>query len=173
MMTLMKETEEQKKNNMRSNITLLVCLVGVLAVLTLAMTVGTGSSIFMMFIDWPSVLMLIVPTLLILTAAGLFKAFFGAFALLWKKEALFSGEQQKQAKRALQLGAKTLLTVGALETLAAFIYLMSYYFRQEMSAEMMLANMAVASLTTLYAVTGYLLLLPVRYKLDDKTEKAI
>ena len=168
MMTLMKETEEHKKKN--SMVTLIVCLIGVAAVLITAVTFGVGTSAFVNFIDTPSLLMLLIPTSLILAAAGLLKSFFRAFSLLGKGKDRYEETQWKKAKSALCLGARTLLAVGSVETIAAFILLLGNY-QHSWSVERLFANVAVALITVLYALVGYLFLLPIRHKLNCMIEE--
>ena len=113
--------------------------------------------------------MLVIPTLLLLGAAGLLKSFFRAFSLLRKKDQ-YEEMQWKKAKSALCLGERTLLTVGSVETIAAFILLLGSY-QHILSVEQLFANIAVALITFLYALVGYLFLLPIRHKLNDMIEE--
>lgn len=172
MMTLMKETEEHKKKNKTSLFAMVLCLTGVMATLLLAVSIGIGSSAFMAFFDIPTLIMLIVPSLLILAAAGLLKSFFRAFVMLGKNVEQYTEAQWSKAKKAIRLGAASLFTVGSLESLATLIILLGYY-RQGMPLEQFLANTAVASLGILYGIIAYLFLLPVRYKLDMEMEETI
>lgn len=165
MMTLMKETEEHKKKNKASLITLVLCLSGVVLVMILALSFGIGYSAFWAFFDMSSLVMVFVPTMLILAAAGLIKPFFQAFTMLGKDNSQYTEQQKKKAKRALCLGADSFLTVGGFESLATIILLLGSH-QKGMSTELLLANIAIALVTILYGVAAYLLLLPVRRRLE-------
>lgn len=165
MMTLMQETEKHKKNSKRSGITLIVCLLGVVATLIFAMSFGIGYSTLMNFFDFTSLIMLLLPTFFVLAAAGLLKSFFAAFFLFGKKGAHCTEQQKSERKLALRLGAVSFLAVGIIETLGTIIYLMGSYMGT-LSTEIFSANVAVASLSLLYGLTLYILLLPIRYKLE-------
>lgn len=169
MMNLMKETEMHKKRSKTSFVTLLICLCSVVAIMILAVSVGIGSSAVLVFLDLPTLLMIVIPSLLILAAAGLFKQFFGAFALLGKR-GMYEDEQWRKAKNALELGAKTFFTVGAVETIATIILLLGFYAKG-MSREQFLANIAISVLGILYGAVIYLLILPIRYKVKSEIEE--
>lgn len=172
MMTLMKETEEHKKRNKSSLVTLIVCLTAMVAILILSVGFGMsgGASVYAAFIDVPSLLMLLVPMLLILAAAGMIKPFFSAFCMLGADCGNYTKQQVEKTKRALRLGANSLLVMGILETLATIILVLGYY-NKGLSAEQVLANIAVAMLGCLYGIVAYLLLLPIRCRLDEVTEE--
>ena len=171
MMTLMKETEKQKKNGRYSLLTLILCRVCVVLIQALSMSFGTvsGVSVFMAFLDWPSFFMIIIPTLFILAAAGLLKDFFKAFSFLGKDCNKYTKLQLEKAIGALRLGANAMLVIGVLESVALIIYLLGYY-QQDMMVELLLSNIAVAMLSMLYGVIAWLLLLPVRSRLELQSE---
>jgi len=171
MMALMKETEKQKKNGRNSLITLILCLLGVIMVLILSVSFGTtsGTAVVIAFLDIPSLIMLVVPVMFILAGAGLFKEFFKAFAILGKGTDKYIKLQLDKAGSALRLGANSIIITGILESVALTIYLFGYY-QQDMPVEVFLANIAVAMLSSLYGLIIYLLLLPVRSRLDLQNE---
>ncbi len=169
MMTLMKETEVHKKKNKASVFILILCLTGVMVTIILALSLGIGFSAFWTFLDMATLVMLVVPVLLVLAAAGLLKSFFLAFRMLGRS-GMYTELQWKKAKLALRLGANSLLTVGGLETVATVILLL-VSCRQGMTMEQFFANTAVASLGVLYGTVAYLLLLPVRYRLTAEMEE--
>lgn len=172
MMTLMKETEEHKKQNRNSLLTLILCLVGIVLILALSMCLGTteGVSVFAAFLDIPSLLMIVLPTLFVLAAAGLFKAFFKAFLLLGSGYGRSTKQEIEKSRRALRLGANSVLITGMLMSMAAIVFLLGDY-RHGMLTELLLANIAVALLTAFYGIVAYLLLLPIRSRLEEKTEE--
>ena len=170
MMTLMKETEVHKKKNQTSLLTLILCLAGVVAVMILALSFGIGCSVFRAFLDMPTLIMLVVPVILILAAAGLLRAFFKAFGMLGNKKERFTEIQKQQAVKALRLGGVSAVTVGSVESLATIILLLGIYL-QEMLIQQFLANVAIALLSLLYGVVVYLFLLPARYRLEAEKEK--
>ena len=164
MMTLMKETEEHKKKNKASLMALMICLSGVVAIMILGLSLGIGTSAFMTFLDIPSLIILILPMLLILVAAGLLKPFFKAFTML-KKTEQYVAQQVIKSKQALKLGMTSALTVGGLETLATIVLILGFY-HAGMTADQLAANIAISMLTIVYGAVVFLLLLPIYYKLD-------
>lgn len=170
MLTLMKETEVHKKKSKTSFVTLVLCLTGCVISMILTLGVGIGYSDFWFFLDVPTLMMLLLPTLLILVASGLLKSFFMAFRMLGKGGNRYTKEERKKANLALRLGGTSLMTVGGVEFIATMILIIVSY-RQEMPVEQFLANTAIASLGILYGAAAYLLLLPIRYKLEAEMEE--
>ena len=151
---------------------MILCIIGVGLVLFLSICFGMASvySTIVAFWDMFSLLMILVPTGLILVAAGRWKSFFLAFAIIVGKRGKYTIQQMREAKQALKQGANSFLTVGILESLATVILLMGNY-TAAMLQEHFLANMAVALLCFLYGLVAYLLLLPIRSRLEIEIEK--
>ena len=129
MLTLIKETEVHKKKNKTSLFLMILCIIGVGLVLLLSVCFGMASvySTIVAFWDMFSLLMILVPTGLILVAAGRWKSFFHAFAIIGGKRGKYTIQQMREAKQALKQGANSFLTVGILESLATVILLMENY----------------------------------------------
>ena len=168
MMTLMRETVEQKKKNRHSMVVMVGYLTCGIIIIGMSMCFGMfGISTLVAFLDAVSVLMVLVPVLLLLAAAGLLKSFFRAFRMLGGKQDSYTKQQKLLTKRALKLGADLFPVVGGLETVATVILLLG----NMSEGKMLLANIAVSFLTFLYGVVAYCLLLPVRSKLEAVLEE--
>ncbi|MBP3568487.1 MAG: helix-turn-helix domain-containing protein [Lachnospiraceae bacterium] len=167
MMTLMKETTEQKKKNKSA---LLTILLGILA-LVAAFLLGNihilmqGFSMWALF-DMETILMTVVPAGLILVAAGQGKSFLRAFAMLGEKK-VYTGEERKKAVKAVKLVMNAMLSLGVLTSVMSFVYLAAY-LEMGMTWEGLLANIAVASYGILYGLTAFVLLLPIRGRLESR-----
>ena len=169
MMTLMKETEVHKKKNKTSLITFVVCFVGILLTMMLAVSFGIDFPKLNVFLDLPTLIMIVVPVLLILAATGLIKPFFKAFIMLGKR-VQHSEQQLIISLRALKVGMISAVTVGGLETLATIILLLGFY-QKSMAMEVLFANIAIAILAILYGGVICLLLLLIYFKLKEEQSK--
>ena len=174
MMTLIKESEKNKKKQTNAVVTLVMSVVGVLAafLITLLFTEQFMYSVWMYF-DIPSFLVIFIPTVIIVTTAGFGKDFFRAFAIMGKNRSQYTKIQVMRASMALKLTANTVLFISLLETLVIFIYLLGTYRGAEaiMEVEIFLVNTAVVLLSLLYGVAFYILLLPVRFRLKVKEQE--
>ena len=170
-MTLIKESEKNKKKQTNAVVTLVLSIVGVLAafLITLLFTENFLYSIWM-YLDIPSILMIFIPTVIIVTTAGFGKDFFRAFAIMGKNGSQYTKTQVTRASMALKLTANTVFFISLLETLVSFIYLLGT-LGAIMQMEVFLANTAIVLLGLLYGVAVYILLLPVRFRLKVKEQE--
>ena len=173
MMTLMKETEEQKKKSKHSLLTLVLCLIGLILVLLLSVSFGmiSEAEVLLVILDMPSFVFIVLPTLFILAGAGLLKAFFRAFTMMNKNNS-YTVQQLEQANQALRLGAEALVVVGIFESLTLIIFLFGDYLHG-MTVGELLANIAVALLSFLYGLLLYIVLLPVRSRIERKLQMGV
>lgn len=169
MMTLMKETAEQKKKNRNGWKILLASLAGVTAAFLLSnvFVIASGSFSFWSYFDMATLLMLVLPTILILVAAGQGKAFLKAFPMLGNIEN-YTREQLFQSKRALKLAAQSMLVLGVLSFIIALIQIGVSSLGTGMTLETLLANITIASYGILYGLAAYLLLLPLQSRLEQQ-----
>ena len=173
MMTLMKETEEHKKKSKHSLLTLVLCLIGLILVLLLSVSFGmiSEAEVLLVILDMPSFVFIVLPTLFILAGAGLLKAFFRAFTMMNKNNS-YTVQQLEQANQALRLGAEALVVVGIFESLTLIIFLFGDYLHG-MTVGELLANIAVALLSFLYGLLLYIVLLPVRSRIERKLQMGV
>ena len=168
MMTLMKETEKHRRRNRNSLVVLMLSLIG--AILTICLTIIlSGAFTVRMYLDLPTLLIILVPTFFIMLAAGKGRAFFRAFAILSKGGQGYSEEQIKEANKALHLAGSTMLTVGVLTSVSTLVYLFGVFASSgSMDLKVLLANIAVTLLGIMYGMAFFLVLLPVQYRLETK-----
>ncbi|MBP3611194.1 MAG: helix-turn-helix domain-containing protein [Lachnospiraceae bacterium] len=171
MMTLMKETEEQKKKNKNAWTTVLLSLIGVLAAFLVsnAFPLVNGGFSLWVFIDLPTLLMLVIPTVLLLVASGHGKAFLQAFTMLGNKKN-YTLEQRKRSRLALKLVSDTVLVLGILTVVFGWIYICYSSSEEGLTMYGILTDTIVAVLGFVYGAAAYLLLLPVRIRLEDAEE---
>ena len=150
MLTLMKETENQKKKNKHTLATVLLSLTGVVAAFIISnlFALVNGSFSLMIFFDIPTMLMMVIPTLFLLNAAGLGKAFLRAFSILGNKKT-YTMEQKKESCLALKLVSNTMFVLGILTFVFGFIYITFNYPEDGLTTYQLLANFSIASLNPL------------------------
>lgn len=107
-------------------------------------------------------------TILFLLGTGLVKAFLRAFVIIVGKRKDVSKTEILQAKAAVQLVSNTLIGVGLLESTIGFISLMLWNIGTPLSegGAALSGGLYVTALSILYGVLGYLILLPIRTRLQ-------
>ncbi len=114
------------------------------------------------FLDPATILMLMIPTVVILWAAGLGKAFLLPFRIHNKKEASF--EEMENGRKALKLASDSLLVLGALESVTTIVLL--FVMENTLPVGVLYPNIGVSLLSLVYALIFYLLLLPIRSRME-------
>ena len=174
MMTLIKESEKNKKKHMNAMVTLILSVLGVFVafLITLLFTEDFMYS-FWMYLDLPSLMMILIPTVIIVATAGFGKDFFRAFSVLGSDSGRYTKAQVIRAGMALKLVSNTVLLTSMLETVIILIYLLGHYGRQieSMTTDVFLVNMAVVLIGLLYGIAFYILLLPVRFRLKAREQE--
>ena len=167
MMTLMKETREQKRKNQVTSVTLLLSMFAVFAAIFLGSMFMLSEEHFSLWslFDLATIFMILIPVILILLAAGHGKNFCKSFSMLSNKRN-YTEEERMRCVRAVRLAANAALLLGVLNTVMSLIYLANYHMETGWRVEVVFANIAVAFLGILYGVFTYLLLLPVRSRLE-------
>ena len=150
-------------------------VLGVVLISGYLMLLTMGSLNFVSFIDFPSLLTILLFEVTILFSAGLLKDFNNAFRLVVRTkrnaESAVSASELRRAVEAVRLAGKVSLVGGAFALLVQIILILHHMSSPEKLGPML----AVAILTLLYALAIALLLLPLesklRVKLGDMTEE--
>lgn len=167
MMRLMEESEKNKRKNHNIMVVFIAGLLTVLLVVVLVIALSMGGSAVagsvMLFLDCPTILIMLVMTVLFLVITGLGKPFGQAITF---KGNVYEDSSIVRMKSAIYLVQRTLLGSGTLITLISFVIIGSLFCRSEITVETLAANIAVSLLGMLYGTIGYLLLLPVRSRIE-------
>lgn len=162
-MELIKETEETKKKSKNSKLVLLLAMTAIIFVMCFSMLVS-GVSI-MYFLDLPSLFVLLTATLLFMLAAGMWKGFWTGVKIALGINKNYVKEDVLTGLTAVSFTKKTLLYVGVFESLLQ-ICMVFMLLKADVNLYILIKNLAVALLTGVYGITGYLLLLPVKGRLE-------
>lgn len=167
MMKLMKESEKNKRRNHNFMVVFIAGLLTVLLAVVLVIAVSMGSSAvvssIMIFLDFPTFLIMLIITVLFLVISGLAKPFGQAITF---KENVYEDMDIRCMKSAICLVQRTLFASGTLVTLISLVIIGYIFCHSEISAGALMANIAISMLGALYGTIGYLLLLPVRSKIE-------
>ncbi len=145
----------------------ILAIIGVIfSVLLLHVTTELGFSNMLVYYDVVSMLQMVVLIVPILAAAGLIKDFNTALKLALGKKKADSLLQLKRAKEAVKLTGNICVASGALGTCCGFIQV--FYMYRDASMASLLAGLGVAILTLFYSLIIYLLLLPIKSKIEIK-----
>lgn len=167
MMSLIHETEICKK---KSNNSLVVIFVTVIAVFlgvwfSVVTSMGIGKGAF--FLDMPTLLPMLVVSILFLLGTKLGGPFLQTFAIVTGKKKEVSETQLVQSKAAVKLVSNTLISMGIMESVVG---LMAMLFWMDDSSPVLAKTLGISIsiglLGILYGTIGYLLLLPIRMKLE-------
>lgn len=169
MMYLMKETEEHKRKNRGTMVTLVLSMIGVL--LPCVITILIANFQLAAILDFPTAIMIAVPTVVILLAAGKGKTFLRAFLLLGQKDRGYTKRQYQEAELALKLASDAALLLGVLSSVLTYVFLFGEWDTMITSTYQGLANIAVASLGIVYGLALYLFFLPLRSRLKTRSNE--
>lgn len=166
MMNLMQETDDYKKKEQRKTVfTMLSGVAGiVLAIVLLTCISGPQNVAFRYFFDAPNITVLLVITLLLLTASGLMKNFIHAFAIVCGKNETIETAELKKAKAAVEFVCKILLYAGIFISLFYIIVLL--HMMDDPST--IGGHISMACTSTFYGALFNLLLLPVKSRIEAK-----
>lgn len=168
MMSLIQETEISKKKNRNSMSIIFVTLITVLLVGGLTILSSGGISMSLMLLDWPTLLPMLLVAIFFLLGTRLGGSFVQAFLIVTGKKKAVSQEEQVQAKAALRLASNALLGMGVFETCVGFIAMLHAGMSNPtlIAVETLPISISIALLGILYGLFGFLLLLPIRMKLE-------
>ncbi len=163
MMNLIQETENNKKKIKTSQSLLVVTVFTLLlgGILTIVTNGGIGMST--MLFDLPTLLPMLIVTLLYLLGTHLGYPFLQAFVIVTGKKQTVLRSELIQAQSAIRLVSHTLLGMGIFECCVGFIAI----FNANLSPSRLYASIPIALLGILYGFIGFLALLPFQIKLNS------
>lgn len=133
-------------------------IIGIVVFLALLAGLAFLSGAPLVFLDLPSLAVILVLWLSVLMVSGLLGDFFKGFKLMGQKENLYSAIDLKRICEALRLSIRTVALSGVFGTLTGFVGLLSH----AADASAIMPGCAVAMLTLLYALVFAFVLLPVQ-----------
>lgn len=163
-MSLMQETSENYKRDIREWIGFLigVAVLVFLIVMTIIMWGGIGAIGY--FIDVPILIYLLSITILVMSMAGVLKDFLRAFPLAMKKYVSTESKNLKKSAIAVKTAMLTINTVGFLSFGIGIIAA----FRALTDAARFGVQLVISILSVLYALAVTLLLIPIYMRLKRK-----
>ena len=117
-----------------------------------------------MLLDWPTLLPMLLVTIFFLLGTRLGGSFLQAFLIVTGKKKNATREELIQAKAALKLASNALLGMGVFETCVGFIAMLPAGISA--THEALMLAIPIALLGIFYGMLGFLLLLPIRMKLE-------
>lgn len=146
-------------------------LIGIIVFLVLTTLLMTISAPPMVFLDFPSLLVILAVTVPILLASGLLPDLGKGFRLMTAKENPFSLFELKRIRQACHLTQRVLPLAGVLGTLVGLVGLLTHLDDPTKIGP----AVAMSLLTFIYAVVMLFVILPIRAKTDtiiDTMEEA-
>lgn len=165
MRTLIRETENSKKKNRYSFLGVTASIFIFCLVIFYLLILNMGISMNMLFFDVPTLICMLVVTVLFLFVTGLGRDFLNAFKLAFGKKEAESTAEILRAKSGVKLSGITFLLMGAIGSCIAF---MSIHPVGEIGVpnDIFGISVYIALSGILYGLIGYLLLLPVSIRLE-------
>ena len=137
-------------------------LIGILLFIAFMIGVTAITASPIVYVGFPSLLVILAVTVPILLAAGLLPDLGKGFRLMTAKENPFSLFELKRIRQACQLTQRSLPLAGVLGTLVGLVGMLT---RLDDPTKIGPA-VAVAMLTTIYAIVFLFVILPIRAKVD-------
>lgn len=166
MMHLIHEAEHSKKKNRTSRFIILVTIITVLLGVCATVIVNGGVSMITMLFDMPTLLPMLLVTIIFLLGTNLWNSFLQAFTIAIGKQKVTSTEELIRAQSALKLVSHTLLGMGIFESCVGFMAIMLADTSAPFFSESIYYSIQLSLLGVFYGLIGFLLLLPIRAKLD-------
>ncbi len=145
----------------------LISVVAVVVVSGFMLMIGQGSAVW--FLDIPSLIIILLFDSMMLISAGLTRDFNNAFRMAFANGKEKGLSEIKRAIEAVVLVRKTTLTAGGFGMIFGLIMVIG----QLANLELLGPNLAVASLTLLYALAIELVLLPLESRLKMKLQSLL
>lgn len=146
-------------------------IIAVILASALMMCSGWAMDSWTWYLDPVSLVLLVLITVPIMLSAGLLKDFNNAFRFATKKNTDATYTQLKRSIEAVILFRRTLIASGAFTFVFSLVFVFIYNAKESMSIEKILASIAVASLSFLYALAFVIILLPLESRLKVKLQE--
>ncbi len=135
-------------------------IIGIVIFLALLAGVAFLSGAPLIYLDLPSLAVILTLSLAVLLISGLLGDFFKGFKLMTQKENIYSSIELKRIGEALKLSIRTVLLSGVFGTLTGLIGSLSNLSDPASIPQ----SFGAAALTLLYAIVLTFILLPVQAK---------
>lgn len=158
---------EQTENNNRKNnqISLIMISITIIFIAIFTLFSCSGTSMFIRLFDIPTILCMLLIVIQAVLATKCWKSLFNVFAILNEKKN-FSTAELIKSKIAIKLVSNLWLTTGIFISSIRFVSIIYIDDNLALVLEALDASIPIALTGLLYGLTGYLLLLPIRAKLD-------
>lgn len=167
MMNLIQETELSKKKSRKSLFIILVAVISLIMGIGLTIISNFGISNGLLFLDMPTLLPMLIVTLFFLVGTGLGRPFLQAFTIVAGKKREVSEVEIQQSKAAMKLASNAWLGMGIFGSCVGFMAMMWFGWNNSLFAESLCLSIPIALLGVFYGMIGFLLLLPIRMKLES------
>lgn len=165
---LMEETELLKSKKQCSLPGIIISLIILFLLVWLLLGSNMGWELHHLYFDTIALIVMAGIMIFYLIGTGLIKPFVCAFQYLMGKK--YQKNDLMQAIYAVKLAGNTLLTVGGLVSCVSFMSIRPIGEINDLFLETMSTCMSIALNGILYGLIGYLVLLPVRLKLQSELE---
>lgn len=137
-------------------------LIGIILFIAFMVGVTALTASPLVYVDIPSLLVILAVTVPILLAAGMLSDLGKGFRLMAAKENPFSLFELKRIRQACQLAQRSLPLAGVLGTLVGLVGMLTHLDDPTKIGP----AVAVALLTTIYSIVLLFVILPIRAKVD-------
>ncbi len=164
MMSLMQESSQNYKRDRREWIRFIIGVVVLVFVMWLTIIMWGGIETVGFFVDFPSLLYVLIMTVIVMVISGRLKDFMKAFPLTMKN---IASTEIRQVKRSLLAVKTAIVTINIVGVMAAVIG--AIIICGKLSAiEALGPNLAVAMISVCYGLVGTMLLIPIYARLKAK-----
>lgn len=171
MMNLIHETEITKKKNRNSLSIIIMTVMAVLLAVDFTVVSCGGVSMRVALLDMPTLLPMLMITILFLLGTKLGGPFLQAFIIVTGKKNDVSESEIIQSASSVRLVSNTFLSMGFLESCVGFMAIIPSGINDiPLFMETFYYSIPIALLGILYGLVGYLLLLPIKIKLESINE---
>lgn len=136
--------------------------IGIIVFLAFMVFMTSLSSSIILFVDLPSLLVIVVLSFSIMLASGLLSDFFKGFKLMGRTVNIYSAIELKRIKRANKLAIRSILLSGIIGTVTGTMQLLANISDPNAVGP----NLAVALITVFYSLVFISLILPMQAKVN-------
>ncbi len=162
MLNLIQTTAVNKVKNSYSIISVFLSCIVIATIIMFTLLQGGVNGFEVL--DYMSFLLVLIPAILYLLMTGLWKDFLNAFNILFFKKEVILSQTVIRAKEAVDLISRTTLSMGLLLSLIQIFTVLYLSGHKELLD--VFRSLSITFLTLLYGIIIYLILIPVRSKLN-------
>ena len=164
MISLIQERSENNKRNIREWFKFMIGIVVLAFFVWLTIIMWGGAPAMAYFIDFPSILYVLMMTVVVLIISGTWKDFLKAFPLAMKKLASTEVRQVKKSMFAVKTAMVAVNAVGVMAFIIGIVIILGKLTDFARIGE----NLVVAMLSVMYGLVVTLLLIPIYTRLKAK-----